>query len=96
LLKRGTRRIVIGIHIRKCFEKLLQIFFFRLGLFGKAGNCSTPGGGRSDNSIWCGIFPSIDCPCCFWMVVGHFVLNRFHVKYSSLQFEIDRQLGHIW
>jgi hypothetical protein len=48
-LKRGTRRIVIGIQIRKCFEKLLQIFFFSFCLFGMLWISSTPTLGPSEN-----------------------------------------------
>jgi hypothetical protein len=48
---------VIGIQIRKCFEKLLQIFFFPFGLFGTLWISSTPKTGLSDNKMRLRCFP---------------------------------------
>jgi len=55
---------VIGIQIRKCFEKLLQIFFFPFGLSGTIWISLTPKTGLSDNKMTRRCFPVLSLIKC--------------------------------
>jgi hypothetical protein len=67
---------VIGIQIRKCFEKLLQIFFFSNPFIRHVLDFFAPLDWAIRQPNGTHIFPSIVAD---WMF-GHFVLDRFHVE----------------